>query len=478
MPETALVWFRRDLRIRDNPTLTAACAADRIVPVYCFDPRRYGPRAFGGDASFEYDGIGAGRAQFQRESVADLRERLRDAGGDLLVRHGRPDEVLPALAERVDADRLHCQTLPIPDERTREHQVREALPERVTVERHWTHTLHHIEDLPTPYDEIPDTFTPWRKEVEAESRVRDPIEMPDVPPLPGDAPDHGSIPDLDALSAVGNVPDDDRIALEFEGGETAAQQRLDEYVWETDSLRAYKQTRNGLVGRNYSAKLSPWLATGCLSPREVYATVQAYERERVENDSTYWLVFELRWRDFFQFQFAKYGGQFFTPGGIRERTDLDWRRDEDDFRRWQAGRTGVPFVDAAMRELAATGYVSNRARQNAASFLIHDLGIDWRWGAAYYEHHLLDYDPASNYGNWAYIAKVGNDSREGGFDVLSQAERYDPGAEYIQRWCPELDGLIAEYAREPWRMDDREQRDRGVVLGEDYPEPMVDPERL
>jgi deoxyribodipyrimidine photo-lyase len=128
-----------------------------------------------------------------------------------------------------------------------------------------------------------------------------------------------------------------------------------------------------------------------------------------------------------------------------------------------------------MAELRATGYVSNRARQNAASFLVHDLGIDWRWGAAHYEHHLLDYDPASNYGNWAYIAKVGNDSREGGFDVLAQAERYDPGAEYIQRWCPALDGLIAEYAREPWRIDNHEQRDRWVVLGEDYPEPMVDP---
>ncbi|WEL17124.1 Deoxyribodipyrimidine photolyase [Halorhabdus sp. SVX81] len=217
---------------------------------------------------------------------------------------------------------------------------------------------------------------------------------------------------------------------------------------------------------------------GCLSPRDVHQTVQDYERERVSNDSTYWLNFELRWRDFFQFQFAKYGGKLFTPGGIRERTDLDWRRDESDFRRWQEGRTGVPFVDAAMRELAATGYVSNRARQNAASFLVHDLGIDWRWGGAHYEHHLLDFDPASNYGNWAYIAKVGNDSREGGFDVLSQAERYDPGAEYVQRWCPELDGLVDAYAREPWLMDEAVQRERGVVLGEDYPEPMVDPERL
>lgn len=478
MPETAVVWLRRDLRTRDNATLAAACAADRVLPVYCFEPRRYGQRAFGGAASFEYDGIGAGRAQFEREAVRDLRDRLRETGSDLFVRHGRPDAVLPAIVDRVDADRLHYQTLPIPEERTREHQVRRALPEAVTVERHWTHTLHHVEDLPTPYDEMPDTFTPWRQSVEAESRVREPIEAPAVPPVPADAPHPGPIPELADLGVVGDVPDDDRMPLDFEGGETPGQRRLEQYVWETDSLRAYKQTRNGLVGRDYSSKFSPWLNLGCLSPRDVHQTVHDYERERVSNDSTYWLVFELRWRDFFQFQFAKYGGKFFTPGGIRERTDLHWRRDESDFRRWQEGRTGVPFVDAAMRELVATGYVSNRARQNAASFLVHDLGIDWRWGGAHYEHHLLDYDPASNYGNWAYIAKVGNDSREGGFDVLSQAERYDPGGEYISRWCPELDGLIAKYAREPWRMDDREQRDRGVVLGEDYPEPMVDPARL
>ncbi|QGN06108.1 DASH family cryptochrome [Halorhabdus sp. CBA1104] len=478
MSETAVVWLRRDLRVYDNPTLADACSADRVLPVYCFDPRRYGPRQFGGPASFEYDGIGAGRAQFEREAVADLREQLRDAGGDLLVRHGRPDEVVPDIVEHVDADRLHCQTLALPEERTREHQLRAAVPDDLAVTRHWTHTLHHVEDLPTPYDEMPDTFTPWRKAVENESHVRDPLDAPAVPPLPADTPEAGSIPDPDTLEVLGDVPDDDRMALEFAGGETAAQDRLEEYVWESDSLREYKQTRNGLVGRDYSSKFSAWLNVGCLSPRNVYQTVQAYERERVANDSTYWLRFELRWRDFFQFQFAKYGGQFFRPGGIRERTDIHWRRDEAAFQRWQEGRTGVPFVDAAMRELAATGYVSNRARQNAASFLVHDLNIDWRWGGAHYEHHLLDYDPASNYGNWAYIAKVGNDSREGGFDVLSQAERYDPGAEYITQWCPALDGLIAEYAREPWRMNDREQRDRGVVLGEDYPEPMVDPDRL
>ena len=299
-----------------------------------------------------------------------------------------------------------------------------------------------------------------------------------MPPLPESAPDPGSIPALDALGVVGDVPDDGRAPLAFEGGETAGKRRLEQYVWETDSLQEYKETRNGLVGRDYSSKFSPWLATGCLSPREVYATVGEYERERVSNDSIYWLVFELRWRDFFAFQFAKYGGQFFRPGGIRERTDVEWRRDDAAFRRWQEGRTGVPFVDAAMRELAATGYVSNRARQNAASFLVHDQGIDWRWGAAHYEHHLLDFDPASNYGNWAYVAKVGNDSREGGFDVLAQAERYDHGAEYVQRWCPELDGLVGAYAREPWLMDEDEQRERGVVLGEDYPKPMVDPEGL
>ena len=211
---------------------------------------------------------------------------------------------------------------------------------------------------------------------------------------------------------------------------------------------------------------------GCLSPRTVYQEVSRYENERVANEDTYWLIFELLWRDFFQFQFRKHGADFFSATGIRD-VKKDWRRDREAFGRWADGETGVPFVDANMRELNRTGYMSNRGRQNVASFLADALRLDWRWGAAYFEERLIDYDVASNWGNWAYQAGVGNDSRDNYFNVLSQAEYYDSNADYVTTWLPELDGLPAEYAHRPWRLSDRQQTDYGVELGVDYPRPML-----
>ncbi|MFB6281994.1 MAG: DASH family cryptochrome [Haloferacaceae archaeon] len=466
--ETALVWFRDDLRVDDNPTLAdAAAAADEVVPAYVADPRRQGETRYGTRKR------GPHRARFRRESLRDLRASLRERGGDLFVRAGRPGAVVPDLAERVGAGAVYAQTKPATEEREAENAVRDALPGAVAFERRWTHTLYHIEDLPTRYDRIDDTFTPWRNEVERGASVREPVPAPEAVPAPDAAPAPGELPALPASAR--EAPADDRAVLPFEGGESAGRRRLDAYVWEGDNLRAYKRTRNGLLGADYSSKLSPWLAAGCLSPRRIHEAVERYESERVENESTYWLTFELTWRDFFQFQFAKHGADFFAPTGIRD-VDRAWDRDRAAFRRWADGETGVPFVDANVRELNRTGYMSNRGRQNVASFLADALGIDWRWGAAYFEEQLVDYDVASNWGNWAYQAGVGNDSRDNHFDVLSQAERYDGDAAYVTTWLPELDGLPPAYAHRPWRMSDREQAEHGVELGADYPRPMLDVE--
>jgi deoxyribodipyrimidine photo-lyase len=470
MTETAIVWFRRDLRLDDNAALSAAAAAERVLPVYCFDPRDYGVCEYGGADPFEYRKTGAHRTRFRRESVADLRSALVEAGSDLLVRRGRPEAVLSDLVAAVDADALYCHSWPSPEERAVENRTASACRDRgAAVHRRWGHTLYHVADLPTPFVDIDDTYTRFRKAVEADADVRDPRPKPELPELPTEAPESGEIPTNGDLGVV-EAERDERAALDFEGGASAAAARLESYLWTDDRLREYKETRNGLVGADYSSKLSPWLNEGCLSPRRVHSEVTRYERERVANESTYWLVFELLWRDFFAFQVAKHGATFFSRGGIRRRDDIEWRDDEAAFRRWRRGETGVPFVDAAMRELAATGYVSNRARQNAASFLCNDLRIDWRRGAAHFETALVDYDPASNYGNWAYIAGVGNDSRDRKFDVVDQARTYDPEAVYVKRWLPELEPLSAKYAHEPWRLTDEEASSRGV----DYPRPVVD----
>ena len=472
---TAVVWLRRDLRVHDNAALTGAAGADRLVPVYVFDPRHYGRTSFGGDRSFTYRKTGSHRTRFRREAVADLRASLREAGSDLLVRHGRPERLISAVAATVDADIVHLHTRPSPEERDREARVKAALRERpgVAIGRHWGHTLYHLNDLPTDYRSIDDTYTPFRRSVEAEATVREPLGAPALPPLPDDAPDPGSIPDQDRLG-VEPAPVDERAALSFEGGETAALDRLEAYVWEGDHLREYKQTRDGLVGADYSSKLSPWLNEGCLSPRYVSREVDRYEERRVANDSTHWLRVELVWRDFFAFQAAKHGADLFAPGGIRGR-EIDWRDDERALDLWRRGETGIPFIDANMRELARTGYMSNRGRQNVASFLANDLRVDWRRGAAHFETHLVDYDPASNYGNWAYVAGVGNDARDRRFDVIEQAHRYDPDASHVKRWCPALEPLPPRYAHEPWTMTDAEMASYGVEPGIDHPEPIVDP---
>ncbi|WP_435194013.1 DASH family cryptochrome [Natronomonas sp. EA1] len=463
-----IVWFRRDLRLHDNETLASAVERGEVLPVYCVDPREF--------AESEYADLpktGPYRARFLLDAVNDLRASLRARGGDLLVREGPPEERIPELAAEYDADTVHFQTMPATEELEVENAVKAALPEATDYERYWTHTLYHINDLPTPVDEIDDTFTPWRKEVERNATVRDSVATPSAVSVP-DA-EFGEVPSLAALG-YDDPTVDERGVLDFRGGETRGRERLHEWMWEDDNLRNYKATRNGLLGNDYSSKFSPWLAHGCLSPRYIKNEVSRYEEERVSNTDTYWLVFELLWRDFFQFQFIKHGAQFFYPGGIRE-VDEVWAHDETAFERWAAGETGIPFVDANMRELNETGFMSNRGRQNVASFLTDVLEIDWRWGAAYFESRLVDYDPCSNWGNWAYQAGVGNDSRDGYFNVLSQAERYDGDAEYVTHWLPELADLPATVAHRPWRMGPEEQARRGVELGVDYPEPMVDIER-
>ena len=239
-------------------------------------------------------------------------------------------------------------------------------------------------------------------------------------------------------------------------------------------LKIYKDTRNGMLGPDYSSKFSPWLATGSISPRVIFAEIAKYERERVENDSTYWLFFELIWRDFFRFSAISFGDAFFKLGGPQGNPKkYPWKRDGALFYAWREGRTGYPLVDANMRELKATGFMSNRGRQIVASFLTRDLGLDWRLGASWFEECLLDYDPCSNWGNWCYAAGVGSDPREDRyFSLPKQGGTYDPDAVYMKHWCPELKEVPADVLINPGRFDEVVRTRYGV--DEDvYPRPIV-----
>jgi deoxyribodipyrimidine photo-lyase len=228
---------------------------------------------------------------------------------------------------------------------------------------------------------------------------------------------------------------DERAVLDFRGGAKEAKKWMNQWIWERDCLKEYKETRNGMVGADYSCKLSPWLSIGCISAVEVYWEIKKYESERVANESTYWLFFELLWREFFRFVARRYGAQIFQRNGIKDFEEKMTLGDPKTFQRWKEGRTPNAFVNANMIELAKTGWMSNRGRQNVASYLVHDLGQDWLAGARHFEEHLIDYDPCSNYGNWMYLGGVGNDPRPNrAFNLEKQAEYYDPDQEFRKLW--------------------------------------------
>ena len=188
-----------------------------------------------------------------------------------------------------------------------------------------------------------------------------------------------------------------------------------------------------MIGTDYSSKLSPWLANGCISAKTIYWKVKEYEAEFGANESTYWLIFELVWRDYFKYISLKHGNSFFKIDGILQKK-YAWKSNELQVQKWIDGRTEEPFVNANMIELKETGFMSNRGRQNVASFFAKELLLDWRIGAAYFESMLIDYDVHSNYGNWSYISGVGNDPRDRKFNVKKQAKNYDPDNRYQDNW--------------------------------------------
>ena len=188
---------------------------------------------------------------------------------------------------------------------------------------------------------------------------------------------------------------------QMKGGEQAALDRTNFYFFQSDGLKMYKATRNGLIGKDYSSKLSMWLANGCVSARYLYWKVKEYEQKFKANESTNAFAFELLWRDFFKFYALKYGKKLFYLSGCAKQSASyanTWKKDQGLFEKWCKGETGYPFVDANMKELNETGWMSNRGRQNVASFLTKDLEIDWRFGAEYFEMALIDFDCSSNWG--------------------------------------------------------------------------------
>ena len=425
--KTALVWFRNDLRTLDNKILTQATEQyEKVIGLYVLDPNRFTTTRWGFKKTERF------RAQFLLESLADLRNQLQLLGIPLYVEFQSTVKAVPEFFENFEAAALFYQEEWTEEESQESRQVLSLLPKTASVKHCKDQFLFHPDDVPIQIGNLPEVFTVFRKKCEKYGSVQALVNKPQKTQPDAQWPDIQPIPTLEELG-LEHIESDSRSAFPFKGGSQEAALRLDHYFWKTKKLSYYKNTRNGLLGLDYSSKFSPWLANGSISPRQIYWAVKDYEKEIQKNSSTYWLIFELIWRDYFKYISLKHGNKIFKLGGILEKS-YRWKTDPHLFVDWANGQTEEPFVNANMIELKQTGWMSNRGRQNVASYFAKNLWMDWRIGAAYFESLSLDFDVHSNYGNWMYVAGVGNDPRDRKFDVAWQAERYDPDGKYQNRW--------------------------------------------
>ena len=453
--KVGLFWFRKDLRLQDNITLEELKKnCDEILFVY-----------LGNRQHDEWDEvfslshselIGPHKQRFVDEALQDIDSQLSVSGNSLLkidmqayTKTYLSDTHSQTLAEtRVDIISHMAKNHYISSIGVEWHSGVNEQKELMLLEKALSTSnasvdlialnsslLYNEEAFPFSIENLPQNFSPFRRKVEKYSEVAAlPMQEHRVPPQPSTIEVVSSVllPSSSTYSTYSGSSLTE--GKTWHGGESAALQQLQYYLWETDCIARYKETRNGLIGWDFSSKLSAWLAHGCISPRRVYAELKRYEAERTANDSTYWLFFELLWREFFHWHLVKYQATLFHFTGVQQqapKTHFAKAKIES----WIKGETGYEIVDACMRQLAETGFMSNRGRQLVASCFVHELEQDWRYGAAYFEYQLIDFDVASNYGNWQYLAGVGADPRgHRQFNLEKQTQTYDPKRSFIQHF--------------------------------------------
>ncbi|MEO7664451.1 MAG: deoxyribodipyrimidine photo-lyase [Candidatus Limnocylindrales bacterium] len=455
---TSIAWLRRDLRLHDHPALLAAAdaaAGGHLVVLYVLDPVLLAGRW-----------SSPNRNAFLLDSLGALDRDLRSVGSRLHVRVGNAPTVVPALAAEVRAASVHVTADVAPYARRRDDAVERALRAGgVALQAHPGLLVHEPASVLTRDGRPYTVFSPYRRTWEAAPLRAVMPAPPRLPPPPASLPDPG-IPVGRDLGLVGPTA---RPGSILPAGEAAARARL--AWWLAAGLHGYADTRNALAAEDGTSRLSQDLRFGLLSATEVVTRASAAQ---AGPGRSAWLA-ELCWRDFYLQLLAHH------PRVLREpfRAAFErfpWTASDAEIEAWQDGRTGFPIVDAAMRQLGATGYMPNRARMVVASFLAKDLRADWRRGEAHFMRHLVDGEPASNDGGWQWSASTGTDAQPWFrvFDPVAQGRRFDADGEYVRRWLPELAHVPAERIHEPWRMTAEEQAGARCRIGTDYPAPMVD----
>lgn len=450
---TAIVWFRRDLRLHDHPALVAAASAERLVPLYVLDPGLLAGRF-----------ASPTRTWFLLGTVAALRASLRSIGSDLVVRVGDPREIVPAMASAVGAAGVWVSRDHGPYGRSRDRAVAEALRAAgVDWHPHPGVLVHEPDAIATRHGTPYTVYSPFRRawaSLERRDVLGEPAGLPPLPDIRA-----GRIPTLRALG-LGDGPLADPGSLPGPG-EAAARQRLSR--WLDRGLEAYATGRDRLDDVDGTSRLSADLHLGTLSPLEVLV------RSEGPGDGRRTFGNELAWREFYAhvlFHRPDVARRSFRPAFDR----IPWRDDAVGFDAWRTGQTGYPVVDAGMRQLAASGWMHNRARMIVASFLTKHLLIDWRAGEGWFMRTLIDGDVASNNGGWQWAASTGTDPQPYFriFNPVLQGRRHDPDGAYVRRWVPELAAVPTARIHAPSDMTTAEQAAAGCRIGIDYPAPIVD----
>jgi deoxyribodipyrimidine photo-lyase len=398
--KSGIVWFRNNLRTQDNIALKKAIEQhDQVIALFIFDPKIFEKDKFGFKKTEKY------RAQFLLETITDLKANLAKLNITLLTYFEKPSVVFKNICTDFKVDAIYTQKEWTPEEAATNGFIREGISEDIKFVEDYDQFLYHPDTVSKKFENIPNVFTGFRKKLEKyvailpENKVRKLASENLIK-------NHTEIPTLKMLGLdVFKVHENS--AFPFLGGETEALKRVENYFFETKKVGFYKKTRNGLVGVDYSTKFSPWLANGSLSAKTIYYKIKEYEKENGSNESTYWVIFELIWRDYFKYISLKYESKLFKIGGILDR-DYDWNTNQEIVQQWIEGETADDFVNANMIELKETGWMSNRGRQNVASYFAKELLLDWRIGAAYFESLLLDYDVHSNYGRQSVMMAIIN----------------------------------------------------------------------
>ncbi|MEZ8689159.1 DASH family cryptochrome [Vibrio splendidus] len=444
MKKIGLYLFTNDLRINDNQLLH--CAAQRVEKLICVivEPTWV---HFSADLAQEQS-YGAHRQAFVSQSIANLESNLVKLGQQLVVirsNHLKPDTTEQTLSQIIATQHVthffanaHCGY----DERRLIHSVHRRHPDLITCLPHHS-TLIDSHELPFELSKVPSSFTKFRKLVEH-------LDVSDGETFISALPPAVRLASTSTISLFSSPNDESAVISDYLGGEDAGLAHLENY-FSHDYAFNYKQTRNAFDGIANSTKFSPWLALGCVSPKTIYRHLKQFEADHGSNDSTYWIYFELLWREYFYWKCLSLGSSLFGETSNHELNSSNSSATSNlNLAKWKSGNTNYPIVDACMRQLNTTGYMSNRGRQLAASCLIYELGIDWRHGAAYFESQLIDYDVALNWGNWAYIAgalrpqvstqtnkqKNANQAQPKSrhFDLGKQTDMYDPDHAFINKW--------------------------------------------